>query len=97
MFWSQVPHRVYLEGHGDLVSRLITFITHIVTLNLPIINLLTKSPDPPSSIPHIDLKLISVSMHSTLQALFFGVRGFEGSPCCLECLEVLLEWLGRRA
>ena len=33
---------VYLEG--DLVSRLITPITHTVTLNIPIINLLTKSP-----------------------------------------------------
>ena len=34
----------YLEGQGDLVSRLITPITHIVTLFIPIINLLTKSP-----------------------------------------------------
>ena len=33
----------YLEGQGDLVSRLITPITHIVTLVIPIINLLTKS------------------------------------------------------
>ena len=36
--------RVYLEGQGDLVSRLITPITHIVTLFIPIINLVTKSP-----------------------------------------------------
>ena len=36
--------RVYLEGQGDLVSRLITPITHIVTLNISIINLLIKSP-----------------------------------------------------
>ena len=36
--------RVYLEGQGDLVSRLITPVTHIVTLIIPIINLLTKSP-----------------------------------------------------
>ena len=36
--------RVYLEGHGDLVSRLITPVTHIVTLVIPINNLLTKSP-----------------------------------------------------
>ena len=35
---------VYLEGQGDLVSRLITPITHIGTLNIPIISLLTKSP-----------------------------------------------------
>ena len=33
-----------LGGSGDLVSRLITSITHIVTLNIPIINLFTKSP-----------------------------------------------------
>ena len=38
----------HLEGQGDLVSRLITPITHIVTTIIPIINLLTKSPDPPS-------------------------------------------------
>ena len=36
----------YLEGQGDLVSRSITPITHIVTLPIPIINLLTKSPRP---------------------------------------------------
>ena len=34
----------YLEGEGDLVSRLITPITQIVTLVTLIINLLTKSP-----------------------------------------------------
>ena len=34
--------RHYLEGQGDLVSRLITPRTHIVTLFIPIINLLTK-------------------------------------------------------
>ena len=39
---------VYLEGQGDLVSRLITPITHVVTPFIPIINLLTRSPDPPS-------------------------------------------------
>ena len=33
-----------LEGQGDLVSRLITPITHIVTLVILIITLLTKSP-----------------------------------------------------
>ena len=36
----------YLEGQGDLVSRLITPITHIVTPIIPIINLVTKSPGP---------------------------------------------------
>ena len=35
---------VCLEGQGDLVSRLITPITHIITLVIPITNQLTKSP-----------------------------------------------------
>ena len=34
----------YSEGQGDLVSRLITSITHIVTLIILILILLTKSP-----------------------------------------------------
>ena len=34
----------YLEGHGDLVFRLITPISHIITPMIPIINPLTKSP-----------------------------------------------------
>ena len=42
--WGFRDLRSYLEGQGDLVSRLITPITHIVTLVIPIINLLTKSP-----------------------------------------------------
>ena len=37
-------HRANLEGQGDLVSKLITHITPIVTLIILIINLLTKSP-----------------------------------------------------
>ena len=36
--------RAYLEGQGDLVSRLITPITQIVTLVITVINPLTKSP-----------------------------------------------------
>ena len=36
--------RDYLEGQGDLVSRLMTPITHIVTLLILIISLLIKSP-----------------------------------------------------
>ena len=36
--------RDHLEGQGDVVSRLITPITHLVTLVILIINLLTKSP-----------------------------------------------------
>ena len=36
--------KAYLEGQGDLVSRLVTPITHIITLVIPIINLLIKSP-----------------------------------------------------
>ena len=34
---------IYLEVLGDLVNRLIAHITHIVTLLMPFINLLTKS------------------------------------------------------
>ena len=34
----------YLEGRGDVVSRLTAHITHTVTLIIPIINLLTRSP-----------------------------------------------------
>ena len=46
--WDSTRHKTHLEGQGDLVSRLITPITHIVTLIIPIISLFTKSPDPPS-------------------------------------------------
>ena len=35
--------RGYLEGQGGLVSRLRTPVTHIVSLVIPIANLLTKS------------------------------------------------------
>ena len=35
-------HDNYLEGQGDLVSRLITPISHIVIPLIPSINLLTK-------------------------------------------------------
>ena len=34
----------HLEGQGDLVSRLITPITHIVTLVIVILDLFIKSP-----------------------------------------------------
>ena len=34
----------YLEGQGNLVSRLTTPIARIVTLTIPIIDLFTKSP-----------------------------------------------------
>ena len=37
-----------LEGQGDLVSRLRTPITHTVAPVIPIIQLFTKSRDPPS-------------------------------------------------
>ena len=36
--------RDYLEGQGDLVSRVISPTTHKVTLLIPIINPLTTSP-----------------------------------------------------
>ena len=35
---------------GDIASRVITPITHIVTLVIPNLHLVTKSPDPPSSL-----------------------------------------------
>ena len=34
----------YLEGQGDSVSRFITAMIHIVTLLIPMINLLAKFP-----------------------------------------------------
>ena len=37
-----------LGGSGDLISRLRTPIAHVVPPVIPLINLLTKSPDPPS-------------------------------------------------
>ena len=39
---------VYLEGQGDLVCRLISPITRIGTLVIPMIHLLIQPPDPPS-------------------------------------------------
>ena len=42
--------RIYLEGHGDLVSRLIIRITRVTTWVFGVMNLLTKSPDPPSRV-----------------------------------------------
>ena len=41
---TQTPVLSYLEGHGDLVSRLITPISKMITPIIPIINLLSKSP-----------------------------------------------------
>ena len=41
---EMILERLYLEGQRGLVSRLITPITNILTLIIPIINLLTKSP-----------------------------------------------------
>ena len=44
--WRKPPlkHDGHLEGQGDLVSRLLTPLTHIATQLTPIMNLLTKSP-----------------------------------------------------
>ena len=39
-----------MEGQGDLVSRLITPITHIVNLITAFLIYLLSSPDPPSSV-----------------------------------------------
>ena len=43
---KELRHWCYSKGQGDLVSRLVTFMTHKVTLVILIINLLTKSPRP---------------------------------------------------
>ena len=43
------PFAVYLEGHGDLVRRSIMGISRATFWFRGVINVLTKSPDPPSS------------------------------------------------
>ena len=43
-FNKDIQNMNYLEGQGDLVSRLITPIIHIVTVILLVMDLLTKSP-----------------------------------------------------
>ena len=48
MYIYNITLNLYLEGQGDLVSRLITPITHIVTLFITIINYLLSRSDPPS-------------------------------------------------
>ena len=45
------------EGHGGLVSRLITLINHIVTPIIPVINLLTESAENPPSRGQIALSI----------------------------------------
>ena len=47
---KEARSRAYLEGQGDLVSRLITLTNRKVILVIPIISPLTKSPDPPSTV-----------------------------------------------
>ena len=39
-----VESRSYLEGQGDLVSRLVTEISRVITWVTGVINLLTKAP-----------------------------------------------------
>ena len=46
----------YLEGQRDLVSRLITPATSVITLVVPTINPFTKRPDPPST-PYLQTTL----------------------------------------
>ena len=41
---------VYLEGQGDLVSGLIVGIIRVIIWVIGVINLLTRAPDPPSSV-----------------------------------------------
>ena len=40
----------YLEGQGDLVNRLVMGITWVTMRVIRLIDLLTKSPDPPSNV-----------------------------------------------
>ena len=47
-------HGHYLEGHGDVVTRLIMGITGVILWFIGVISILTKSPDPPSK----DLEVI---------------------------------------
>ena len=42
--------RDYLEGRGDLVSRLIMRVTVVIIWLIRVISLLTKPPDPPSRV-----------------------------------------------
>ena len=42
--------RVYLEGQGDSVRRLIALVIQIITIRIPIINLLVKAPYSPSRV-----------------------------------------------
>ena len=49
----------YLEGHEDLVSRLKVRITMVTVWVVGVINLLTKSPDPPSKRRCNSLQLVS--------------------------------------
>ena len=50
---------LYLEGHEDLLNRLIMEITGDIVRLIGVSNLLTKSHDPPSSPQHIDKEIIS--------------------------------------
>ena len=47
---SELKFRNYLERQGEFVRRLMTPITHIVTLYVTFMNLLTTSPDPPGRV-----------------------------------------------
>ena len=47
--------RGYLEGQGDLVTRLIMGINGLTIWVIGVITLLTKSPDPPSTVQDLAL------------------------------------------
>ena len=44
LLWGLLNFRAYLEGQGDLVSRLIMGIIRVTIWVIGVINLLTKSP-----------------------------------------------------
>ena len=46
--WDMQLKRVYLEGHGGLVSRLLMGVTGVTRWVIGVTSILTSTPDPPS-------------------------------------------------
>ena len=80
--------RVCLEGHGYLVSRLITHISHIITVIIPIKNPLTKSArlTPYPKKERTDCPPASSPIARELSPLSAGLPGFWSRTCrCPSC------------
>ena len=70
---TRCSENFHLEGQGDLVSWLIiTPITHIVTLVIPIINRLLSPADPPSN--PLTIRILEVSRSPALRAKHYEVN-----------------------